>query len=816
MNDMSRYFDASNPDTPEGMTPVVAYDQNGEVPTQGTGLTGLAYHPDTSIGNIGKLLEAMTNGPDAAFTASEIAFGGNKSDTTLQEFLGDDGVVTSGDGDLEMGPSGMALTGYVYIPPGVHEIAISSDDGFSLTLGGQPFSIFNGGRATDETARVAEFEGGLYEIELLYFDGGGGQSLSMEIDGLPVDQSAFYQDPADFTDPPAETATVPMADYHPSYFLGEDVIEQAVQGDATDGADTIKGYALDDTIDAGAGDDHVLGGYGDDIINGGDGDDVLDGGRGSDVVNGGAGNDTLIARSDAGEQVIGQNAIGMPTRGDPDGEVNEALNKLYGYEDQPLHADDVLIGGEGEDTFLISPQINGKKEIIEEHVRTDGTINWGGVAGENDEVHDHWVDSTGIDIIADYNANEDHIAVMGHTANVYVYHEDVNDDGVEESIINIVSNQHGGGGAHAMDLIGQTIVFGDRVEKDDIQTDDNVTYGVVDDYADVAEALFPQGEEKITMVDGVEVKGYDTRGEMMMGGDMDMATAMATGNGLGTTNLGGVTSDPYAAFQNDNWSEDMIAGPSNEEEVELTRTPFDQLEETQVEGQTITGTNASETLAPEYGEVTGMPGALGYWTMAGAQDGTIDDARGEMPQIKAYTLYENQAILRTDGATENHLGEPDAALYFDGEDDFAYLENDPAFQVTQGTISAWVRPDDLDQWSTMISKDGSGTQEGGHFRLGHTDDGGLFLRMAPGDGGSNTAWKTDADLFAEGEWAHIAVSFTDTGVSVYVNGDKIENGEWEAFEGDVASPNAFTEAYMVRNDEPWVFGADSYRAELND
>ena len=42
-------------------------------------------------------------------------------------------------------------------------------------------------------------------MDLLYFDGGGGMSLSMEIDGLPVDASAFYQSEADFTN-----STAPM------------------------------------------------------------------------------------------------------------------------------------------------------------------------------------------------------------------------------------------------------------------------------------------------------------------------------------------------------------------------------------------------------------------------------------------------------------------------------------------------------------------------------------------------------------------------------------------------------------------------------
>ena len=65
--------------------------------------------------------------------------------------------------------------------------------------------------------------------------------------------------------------------------------------------------------------------------------------------------------------------------------------------------------------------------------------------------------------------------MIGHTANVYVTYEDVMGDDALESIINVVSNQHGGGGAHDLDLIGQIIVHGDLVDVDDIQTDDGVT-----------------------------------------------------------------------------------------------------------------------------------------------------------------------------------------------------------------------------------------------------------------------------------------------------------------------------------------------------
>ncbi|MEM7778003.1 MAG: hypothetical protein AAF732_20625, partial [Pseudomonadota bacterium] len=500
--------------------------------------------------------------------SSEIGYAANKSDTTVEEFLEGDAASLNGDGSAyEMGPSGLKLTGYVYIPPGAHEITITSDDGFALSLGGQDFSSFEGARATESTSVVGDFTGGLYEMELLYFDQGGGMSLFMEIDGLPVDQSAFYQTEADFLAPPNDVEMVPAESYHPSVFLGVESLDVAIDGTGTADNDVLEGKGADDTIMGGDGDDILNGNYGDDWIEGGAGDDVIDGGRGSDVIDGGEGNDTLISRSDAGVSKIGQLAIGMPTRGDPDGEVNQELQMLKGYENQPMHADDVLIGGAGEDTFLIEPLLNAKQDIIEKHVKSDGSINWAGVAGENNELHDHWVDAFGIDIIADYNAEEDHIAVIGHTANVYVSYADVIGDDAEESIITVISNQHGGGGAHAMDLIGQVIVSGDRVEKDDIKTDDGVTYGIVEGYEDIAEALYPQGDEKISTVNGVDIKGYDSRTPADMMGNMNMAQMMAMNNGLGTNNAGAIIENPDEAFENAMFSEDMLVGASDAEEV---------------------------------------------------------------------------------------------------------------------------------------------------------------------------------------------------------------------------------------------------------
>lgn len=802
------YFDAAAVDTPAGLAPTVTMAAITGIPSTGTGLAGAAFAPGSSIWNLQKAIEAAQGTPDATFVTTEFGYRSRQSDTTVSEFLDHDAGSVQGNGDVEMGPSALSFTGYIYIPPGVHEIAVTSDDGFDLNIGGVNFSEFASGRSTDTTSRVADFEGGLYKLDLIYFDSGGRMALSLEMDGLPIDGSAFYQSPEDFTNHDPSVPLVPVDEYHPSFFLGEESLDTAITDTATEARDSITGLGANDTIDGLGGDDELHGGYGDDILRGGDGDDVLDGGRGSDLLDGGDGDDLLIARSDAGVQRIGQLAIDMPTRGDPDGEVDAELQKLSVYADQPIKGDDILIGGAGRDTFLIAPQINAKLDIIEKHVKADGTINWAGVAGENNELHDHWVDSFGIDVIADYNAEEDHIAVIGHTANVYVEHRDVMGDEALESIITVISNQHGGGGAHDMDLIGQVIVHGDLVNKEDIETDANVTYGIVDSIDEVAEALHPKGEEKITVIDGVEYKGYDTR-------TPSEGATKATNNGMGTENTGAVTGDPAAAFDNDYFNEDLLETPINEETYELTRDPFDQLGTTNVAGAAITGTNGADNLSqPDAAEPAGLPGALGFWSFGNGVDGAYDDLRGG-GTVKAYTLYENQALLRTDGAVDGPDGTPGSALYFNGEDSFAFLDHDPSMNVTQGTIAMWVRPDDLGEKSMFVTKDHSGAVDGGHFRLGHTSDGGLFLRMAEGDGGSNQAWQTGA-LLTEGQWSHVAVSFTETGVTVYLDGQPVPNGAWTKVEGDVATPGNYTEAYLLMNEEPWVFGADTYKAKLND
>ncbi|MEO1313617.1 MAG: LamG-like jellyroll fold domain-containing protein, partial [Pseudomonadota bacterium] len=301
---------------------------------------------------------------------------------------------------------------------------------------------------------------------------------------------------------------------------------------------------------------------------------------------------------------------------------------------------------------------------------------------------------------------------------------------------------------------------------------------------------------RLSTINGETVFGYDTRDDDGSMGPINMNPARYVDN-------------PYLKMGQKKFKD------ASKEGVELTRDQFDQLEVVEVEGSTINGNSGNNVLTQDMGPAeTGVPGALAFWQIGAPGDGVYEDGRGG-EELRAYTLFENQAMLREGGLGRGPDGSPRTALKFNGVDEFAFIKNDPKFQVTQGTIALWVRPDDLSDKSVYISKDERGTGDGGHFHLGHTDDGKLFLRFAPGDGGSSTSWAMKGDALTEGKWAHIAVNFTDSGIAVFLDGERIGNNQWEAIEGGLANPGQATKAYMIQNDEPWVLGANSSSSQLN-
>ena len=227
--------------------------------------------------------------------------------------------------------------------------------------------------------------------------------------------------------------------------------------------DIIDGAEGDDHIDGGAGADRIRDGEGNDIVTGGDGDDHIILVEGNDAADGGAGDDRIVSLGDAGE---------------PDPAQSSADDRVGDYASHG--SNDTLTGGEGADAFIFMPLLNAREEFIYEHTTSGGTTVWQLIAGENDNVHDHWVEGIGTDVITDFNADEgDTLLISGHTVDVTIAYMDTDQDGIDDATyLHLYSNQHGNGGAHNMDDLGTIIVLGALLTEDDFTVNSNPVHSV--------------------------------------------------------------------------------------------------------------------------------------------------------------------------------------------------------------------------------------------------------------------------------------------------------------------------------------------------
>src|SRR5712664_987266 len=269
------------------------------------------------------------------------------------------------------------------------------------------------------------------------------------------------------------------------------------------GDDDVAGKAGNDMLDGGNGNDMIWGGSGNDRLSGGNGNDMLTGGFGADHMDGGSGNDTLLSRSDAGEMVAAQ-----------DGTTQIFADETAAF----TSVRDILTGGRGADTFRFEGLVNAKDEIVAKHVNADGTIDWHGVTGENNAVHDHWVDGFGNDVITDFNRKQgDKIEISAHTAEVKsIEHLDSNGDGrADYSLITVIS-QHGAAGGHDEGLLGTITVYGNVVKESEIKTDGMSVYGAYEKVGELPAGVHFEIEDDGVLPNGATDGGHHDEAAMHM------------------------------------------------------------------------------------------------------------------------------------------------------------------------------------------------------------------------------------------------------------------------------------------------------------
>ena len=117
-----------------------------------------------------------------------------------------------------------------------------------------------------------------------------------------------------------------------------------------DGNDFIGAGAGNDIVYGGNGNDQILAGDGDNFVNAGAGDDYIGTGEGNDTINAGLGND-IIQAGDGDDVLNGGDGIDLIS-GDDSTAGDETIDgNLF-----TVTSDDTLLGGEGNDTFVVGAE----------------------------------------------------------------------------------------------------------------------------------------------------------------------------------------------------------------------------------------------------------------------------------------------------------------------------------------------------------------------------------------------------------------------------------------------------------------------------
>jgi len=166
----------------------------------GSGLMGTVFDRTGMFNSIDDLIAqaATQTTPNFRFTAESINFGGFGESRTLGNFLDQEATLQGGGGNTAMTTIGMRIQGFIWLEAGDHRITVRSDDGFLLKIGGEVVSSYEWGRGFDATTETVSLSGGLYAIDLYYFQNNGGDGLRLEIDGATAGPELFFQTVEDY------------------------------------------------------------------------------------------------------------------------------------------------------------------------------------------------------------------------------------------------------------------------------------------------------------------------------------------------------------------------------------------------------------------------------------------------------------------------------------------------------------------------------------------------------------------------------------------------------------------------------------------
>lgn len=153
-------------------------------------------------------------------------------------------------------------------------------------------------------------------------------------------------------------------------------------------------------------------------------------------------------------------------------------------------------------------------------------------------------------------------------------------------------------------------------------------------------------------------------------------------------------------------------------------------------------------------------GLVAYWNFDEGSGSTVHDYAGA--NVDDGTIIGAKWV---DGVSGQ-------ALSFDGVDDYVEVANSADLNPNTGiTLSAWVKPDVLGNYNTIVSKYWWG--DGYYLRLSGIYDGTSIEFTGYGQDGEH---REPANI-PIGSWSHIAGTFDGTYTAIYLNGQLLGSGQ---------------------------------------
>jgi len=220
---------------------------------------------NTNIESISEARTVINNqSVDATFVATTLDYGAGTGDlargTNLQTFLKDDAASLSND------PSSnehalIHMEGKIYLTAGTYGFQVTADDGYQILVNGQAVAEYDNNqgantRNPDNYSQGHQYftidESGAHDIEIIYWDHGGGYRFLAEI----TDDNGQSWNTLD-----------------EGYLRSSETNAELLIG--TDSGDQLVGLLVDDNIFGADGDDTLIGNAGDDYLSGGAGSDTF-------------------------------------------------------------------------------------------------------------------------------------------------------------------------------------------------------------------------------------------------------------------------------------------------------------------------------------------------------------------------------------------------------------------------------------------------------------------------------------------------------------------------------------------------------------